>query len=231
MSRFVHTTALAALLITSGLAASCRSPAEDLTGGRLVFQDRFDRDAPGPRWVVGRVEGPRSKGGGHRSKADQAGHWSVERGWLHTTGERNQPLWLDLPLPEKVRIEFDARSQSDAGDIKFECFGDGRLHESGYVFVMGGWNNSLSVLARRDEHEAGRAKRHDAVQVGRVYHMAVTRTGAVVRWFVDGRLYLKYRDPEPLVGPGHDRFAFNSWRSSLYFDNLEIYDLGHDGSE
>ncbi len=218
--------ALALLLALGPLAAGCRSPLEDLQGGRLVFSDDFSAANLAPHWSVGRVDGPASKGGGPRNEADRLGHWRVHDGALHTSGERNQGLWLKVPLPDSVRIEFSAAAETDGGDIKFESFGDGTLHESGYIFVMGGWNNALSVLARRDEHETGRQRRDETVEKGRVYRMAVTRSQSVVRWFVDGRLYLQYRDSEPLRGDAHRFFSFNSWRTPLRFDDLAVYDLG-----
>lgn len=228
-TRHANSALLGTTLLLVGLLAAggCRDPREDLKGGKLIFEDSFERAAAGPRWSVGVVEGPASKGGGPRNAADEAGHWAIASGLMTTPGERNQPLWLDVELPDRVRIEFTVRSDSESGDIKFECFGDGEHHESGYIFVMGGWNNSLSVLARRDEHEPDRRKRHDAVVSGRTYRMAVVRTTpSTVRWFVDGRLYLQYRDSEPLIGKGHRRFALNSWRAKLSFDDLKIYDLG-----
>lgn len=214
------------IVVVALAVAGCRDPRADLSGGRLVLRDTFDGVALAGHWKVGRVEGPVSNGGGARNDADRRGHWHLREGALGSPGERNQALWLGVPLPDAVRVEFTARSDSDAGDIKFECFGDGALHESGYIFIMGGWNNSLSVIARRDEHEDGRQRRDASVQQGRTYRMAVTRRGSTVRWFVDGELYLRYRDAQPLRGAGHQHFAFNNWRSDLRFDDLAIYDLG-----
>jgi len=84
------------------------------------------------------------------------GYWRVVQGTLLSPGVRNNPLWLAASLPGDVAIEFDARSESPQGDIKVELFGDGTDHASGYVFIHGGWNNTLSVIARLDEH--GRAE-------------------------------------------------------------------------
>ena len=82
------------------------------------------------------------------------GHWRVDQGTLHSPGVKNNPLWLKAKLPQNVAVEFDARSQSQEGDIKCEIFGDGTDHASGYVLIHGGWNNSLSIIARLDEHGA-----------------------------------------------------------------------------
>jgi len=216
------------LLVVIADFAGCKDSEAGLTGGTLVFEEHFD--SPNPRlaenWRVGRVEGPPSKGGGPRSPEDAAGHWTVEDGHLATPGERNQPLWLTKALlPDDVRIEFDVWTDSDAGDIKFEVFGDGEHHESGYILIMGGWNNSISVIARQDEHEHGRIERADFVEKGKKYHMSVVRIGGDLRWYIDGALYLRRKDPDPLRGTGHRHFAFNNWKSKLRFDNLRIYSL------
>ncbi|MBL8952434.1 MAG: hypothetical protein JNK82_16760 [Myxococcaceae bacterium] len=80
------------------------------------------------------------------------GLWRSVDGQLVCPGVKQNPLWLKAKLPQNVAVEFDARSQSPEGDIKVEIFGDGMDHASGYVLIHGGWNNSLSIIARRDEH-------------------------------------------------------------------------------
>jgi hypothetical protein len=80
------------------------------------------------------------------------GLWRTVDGQLVCPGVKQNPLWLKAKLPQNVAVEFDARSQSPEGDIKVELFGDGSDHASGYVFIHGGWNNTLSIIARRDEH-------------------------------------------------------------------------------
>ena len=82
------------------------------------------------------------------------GHWRTRGGELLSPGVKNNPLWLKAKLPRDVAVEFDVRSESPEGDIKVEIFGDGLDHASGYVLIHGGWNNSLSIIARLDEHGA-----------------------------------------------------------------------------
>lgn len=82
------------------------------------------------------------------------GHWRVVEGQLLSPGVKNNPLWLQAKLPRDVAVEFDVRSQSPEGDIKAEIFGDGSDHASGYILIHGGWNNSMSIIARLDEHGA-----------------------------------------------------------------------------
>ena len=80
------------------------------------------------------------------------GHWRLVHGQVYSPGVGNNPLWLKARLPRDVRIQFDVRSEGADGDIKWEAFGDGRNHASGYVFIFGGWHNRESRIAKLDEH-------------------------------------------------------------------------------
>ncbi|KPK14772.1 MAG: hypothetical protein AMJ62_11710, partial [Myxococcales bacterium SG8_38] len=117
--------------------------------------------------------------------------------------------------------------------IKLEIFGDGASHSTGdryeatsYVVIFGGWNNSLNVLARMDEHGADRITGPPRkVQVGRTYHFRIERIDGTLTVWVDDELLLRMEDSEPLRGRGHDHFAFNNWQSDVWFDNLRITPL------
>ncbi len=168
--------------------------------------------------------------------------------WLLSPGVKNNPLWLKASLPNDVAVEFDVRSMSPEGDIKVEIFGDGTDHASGYVLIHGGWNNSISIIARLDEHAppfstlpAGKdlvaeglyrentRVRVEAnpfkVEIGKTYHWRIERRGKVLSWFIDNQPFMRFEDPLPLTGKGHDRFAFSSWEAQLYFDNLTVTPL------
>lgn len=176
------------------------------------------------------------------------GLWRAVEGALLSPGVKNNPLWLEASLPNDVAVEFDVKSMSPEGDIKVEIFGDGTDHASGYVLIHGGWNNSISIIARLDEHApsfttiqaqaagqdpvAAGLYRSDSrvrvegspfkVEIGRQYHWRIERRGKVISWFIDGQPFMRFEDPLPLTGKGHDRFAFSSWEAQLYFDNLTV---------
>lgn len=181
---------------------------EAKAGVALPFADDFERSAIGPGW--------------HST----GGHWRLQDGWLHSPGVRNNPLWLEARLPAEVVVEFDVRSASEAGDIKFEIFGDGRNHASGYVLIFGGWNNSISTIARLDEHGRDRVERKDRrVEKDRAYRFRVERRSGRLDWYIDGEPFLSFDDRAPLSGRGHDRFGVSSWNADVYFDNLRIAPL------
>jgi len=177
-----------------------------------IFRDDFAGPELGPAW--------RSTGPGA----------AIVDGALVVENLHNHPLWLATPLPDDVRIEFDAIAHSDEGDIKVELAGDGKsfaraasYKATGYVMIFGGWNNATNALVRRDEH--GNDKRSvtaPKVEPGRRYHVVLTRSDGALTWAVDGQELLRYDDPDPLVGPGQQHFAFGGWEARVSFDNLVI---------
>lgn len=181
--------------------------------GGLVFSDDFERAELGDAWTRGTGEAG-------------TGEWTIKDGWLTGSALKNDPLWLSSPLPRQVRVEFDAKALTDVGDLKIEVFGDGENHASGYILIFGGWNNSLDVIARLDEHGDDRmARATRKVEKDRVYKMAVERSDSTVKWFIDGELFMSYPDDEPLTGPKHAHFAFSDWLAAVAFDNVKVFRL------
>ena len=180
--------------------------------GEVIFRDAFEDAQLGTHW--------HPTGEGAR----------VQGGMLIIEGLQNHPLWLDLDLPDDVRVEFDAWATTDEGDIKVELFGDGvsfatspNYVASGYVVIFGGWNNSLSALVRKNEHGRDRVTSSETkVEPDKRYHFVLTRTGTALRWEVNGQELLVYEDPQPLRGEGQNRFAFGGWEAQVHFDNLVI---------
>ncbi|MBX3231740.1 MAG: hypothetical protein KIT84_42615 [Labilithrix sp.] len=170
--------------------------------------------------------------------------WRIENGKLCVEKARNHGVWLNRTLPINARIEFDAWALTDDGDLKAEVWGDGRSYATGtsytnatsYLTILGGWHNTLQVLARLDEHGADRKvipivkesddPRQRAVQRGQLYQFKIERTdGKTVRWSVNGVDYLSWNDPQPLAGQGHDHFGFNEWEAKVCFDNVKVTPL------
>ncbi len=191
------------IAVTFLLVTGCSKKDEKLAS--MPFSDNFDRSELGENWY-----------------GDPS--WRIRDGQVFSAGTNNRALWLKASIPDDAVIEFDARSESPAGDIKVEFYADGKNHASGYILIFGGWKNTISCIARLDEHGADRQelKQPGLVKIGQSHHVKVVRRDKVIKWYVDGKLLLDYYDSEPLKADGHDRFAFNNWQSNLYFDNLKI---------
>jgi hypothetical protein len=200
--------------------------AEDEDAAR-ARADAHEKSNLGPAWIPARTNA-----------------WRVENGRLCGQGARNHGVWLNRTLPVNARIEFDAVSTSDDGDLKAEVWGDGRSYATGtsytnatsYLTILGGWKNTLHVLARLNEHGRDRHElpvdktsddpRQRPVVPGQVYHFKIERTdGKTIRWSVDGLEIHKWTDPSPLVGQRHDHFGFNDWEAKVCFDNVKVTPL------
>ena len=162
--------------------------------------------------------------------------YEVADGALSARGAHNHPLWLRSKLPHDVRIELDAWSNEQRGDIKVEVFGDGRSFDpdggrytaTGYEVIFGGWYNAKSIIARLDEHGNDIVQRVEPKVVPKQhYHWVIERKGNVLRWFIDDtqKPFLEMVDPHPLEGPGHEYFGFNNWETDTWFDNLVVSPL------
>jgi hypothetical protein len=206
------------VVVVLGVVAVVQRPRDLGTEtGRLVFEDTFERDAPGPAYLQGEPDLNWAKG-----------TWKVEGGRLVGEKIHNAALWLQQALPARVRVDVEVRAETPEGDAKVEVFGDGRTHQSGYIAIAGGWKNTVSCLARRDEHaeerkqdaRCGRDRR--CVEPGTDYLWSFVRTDNRLRWYVDGQLFLEYDDAHPVDGR---HFAFNNWEAKTSFDNLRVYDL------
>ena len=172
----------------------------------VPFSDDFERSSLGENW------------------SHFGGDWIVDKGSIYSIYAINSPLFLDVELPRDVVVEVDVMSETSDVDVKVELMTDGRRHESGYIFILGGWSNSLSCIARMDEHGRDRkVKQPTGVNGSRWYRWRIEKKGGDIRWLIDGKPYLSFSDDEPLDGPGHDRLAFNNWKNKVRFDNLRIW--------
>ena len=176
-----------------------------LTGGVLEFSDDFNRKSLGRHWS---------------SKNPDA--WQIKDGRLFVSKAHNKGLWLDRLLPPKARIEFDSQAASPDVDIKCEVFNAKPQHQTGYIVILGGWHNRLSIIARLREHGKDRLATDRVGKQGKLYHWAIVRTGSTLRWYLNGDLFMEYPDKNPLKGL---YFGFNDWEAPVYFDNLKIYRL------
>ena len=200
------------LVLAAATGAGCKAKIPVISEPLL---DNFERADIGAGWLD-----------------TSSGQFRIREGKLNVAGAVNHPLWLRKRLPRDVIVELDVMSKSEAGDIKIELYGDGESFDpdqgeynpTGYMFVFGGWNNSLSIISKLGEHDdAVKARRPDPkVEPGRTYHWKIVKRGGYIDWQVDGRPFLQYFDPQPLSGPGHEFFAINNWETDVSYDNISI---------
>ena len=190
-----------------------RPPEAPQPTGSPVFTDDFERKEPGDDYLL---TGPDA--------------FKIENGALVGQLVHNRPAWLKRAMPKDAVVEFDAWTDDPNGDIKIEAWGDGRSFysgdlkqqytASGYVFILGGWKNTASVIARQWEHAPNQPTRTDLrVQPGKRYHFKITKKDGQIAWQLDGQPFLGAKDPSPLPGA---HLGFSGWETKVHFDNLRI---------
>jgi len=177
----------------------------------LYFEDNFNRDNVGSNYKI------------------QGGDWRITGGHLFSSKALNKNAVLLRELPENAIIEFEMWSASTFVDIKFNAWGDGKLHEhgDGYSVIMGGWQNKVSVLSKLHEHEQNRVEnREKRFEANRSYSIKFVKCDGKLYWFIDGEIFLARDDKKPLsTKNGYRYLSFANWTSSVHFDNLRIHKL------
>ena len=148
-------------------------------------------------------------------------------------------LWSKAAFRGDVLAEFYACIQMDRqadysrpSDLNVTICGDGRDLSSGYSFIFGGWNNTLTRLLRREQVVA----QTDQVLLPRKgqlggqdwatafhrhwFYIRVLKQGARLSLSVDGREAFSWEDPEPLEG---GRIAFWTWDNGALIARARIW--------
>jgi hypothetical protein len=200
------------LLVWGCMGASCL-PGPSTSGPARAFADDFERDTLAPLPHVGsfRILPVDTAFGGGRA--------------LCTIGDHNQTLAFDsVVLGDNVRIDVDMWSTSADVDMKLEVFGNG-THQSGYIIILGGWKNTVSVIARLDEHEPTRTENRTKLRANMRTHVTVERRGTVLTVSLNGVVWMTRNDARPLRGDRHNRLALSSWESDVCYDNVVVTPL------
>lgn len=175
-----------------------------------IFEDDFERSELGENYIV------------------QGGDWKIDAGAITSSKAENRNLVLTgVYLPQNGVIELTMWSESEGVDVKFNAWGDGKIHDhgDGYSFILGGWQNRVSVISKLHEHEKKRSEERDIrLKKGERYRVKIVRKASDIKWFVNDKLFLSYNDEDPLkTGDGFDKLSFGNWRSKVFFDDLKIY--------
>ncbi|MBI3922790.1 MAG: hypothetical protein HY318_15325 [Armatimonadetes bacterium] len=136
--------------------------------------------------------------------------WSWYGGW----SDRIAAIWNKRSFAGDLVVEVFVASKMDSAgpphylhprDLNITIAGDGSDPASGYSCIFGGWNNTFTRLLRGPHIVAESnqvllpAKYHDAAH-RKWFCLRVEKTGETVSFYVDRKLTLRYKDPQPLTG-------------------------------
>ena len=196
-------------IITGLLALLALVGCSDEPKTKLLYSYNFDDGKLGPEWKK------------------EGGTWEVVNGRLHSPRAMNRDLVLTKPLPPQAVIELEMISHSPQVDVKFRAWGDvqSEMHDGAYHFILGGWNNSKSIIAPLGEHDPRSAAIMRKMEKDHWYKIKVVRCKGKIDLYVDGGKFLSYEDKEPLDTSVYKYFSFANWKTDCEFDNLRIYEI------
>jgi hypothetical protein len=143
--------------------------------------------------------------------------WQCDPRWSFFSGRLNPGaavLWNKRPLRGDFTIEYYIGNKMDssrggkyeyAQDMNITVCADGNDLTSGYSFIFGGFNNTVTCAYRRGERWAV-PERDKEILIDRAnlhrkwYHVAITRRGSTMEMRVDDKLVLSANDVNPLTG-------------------------------
>ena len=168
---------------------------------------------------------------------DVTTRWPCQPGWTFFGGTRdeNPVLWTKHRYEGDIVLEFFANVQMDLppppgyshpSDVNAELCGDGRSLDSGYSFVLAGWNNTKAAILRQGEVVAETPWAFvNPISSNPEFHrhwfrVRAERLGNQVRFWVDGKQLLEYTDPDPLPG---GRVALWSFHNGLMVGRARLW--------
>jgi hypothetical protein len=162
------------------------------------------------------------------------GIWNVTTRWPCSPawtfyggiGSENPVVWTKHGYNGDMVLEWFGALQSDnldrirythPSDVNATICGNGRDVESGYSFVVGGWDNSKTAILRNGEVVAETSEVVLPEANGRemTFHkgwsrIRVEKVGNHISFWYENRLILEYTDPEPLTGGRVGLWSFHN---------------------
>jgi hypothetical protein len=170
---------------------------------------------------------------------DMASRWICTPGWSWYAGwsDRIAAVWNKRSFEGDFAIEVFAASKMDSAkppyylhprDLNITVCGDGRDLASGYSFIYGGWNNTATRILRGTQTVAESkdillppSASYHAVAHHKWFCLRVEKTGDTLSYYVDRKLALQYKDPNPLSGK---RLALWTAGNGIMVARATIYD-------
>ena len=171
-----------------------------------------------------------------------SGTWDVASRWICTPtwtwyggwGDRVASVWNKRGFAGDFTVEIFAAAKMDSAgppyylhprDLNVTVAGDGRDLASGYSCIFGGWNNTSTRLLRGTHTVAETDKTllpmpYHPQAHHRWFRLTVEKTGDTIRYYLDRKLLLQYKDATPLDG---HRIALWTCNNGMMIARATIY--------
>lgn len=172
------------------------------------------------------------------------GEWSIAPrwacdpswGWFGGGGSESPVLWSkpsfkgDFIVEAFMMIAMDlprGPGYSHPSDLNLTICGDGINLDSGYSFIFAGWRNTTTAMLRKDRLVAStnEFRMINPTSSNPDFHrhwfyIRVEKSGARLRYFIDDRLAIEYKDESPLDG---GKIALWTFKNMLMLARVRIW--------
>jgi len=170
--------------------------------------------------------------------------WECDPRWSFFSGVPEgrtlAAIWNKHALEGDVTVEFAVGPKMETArggtnyqytrDFNVTICADGKDLTSGYSFLFGGWDNTITAITRGTKIVA----KSDSVIPRasgihrRWFYIKVEKLGSTLNFYVDGVRVLTYADPQPLPG---NRMALWTWGNGIMVSRVRISTSGFRGTE
>ncbi len=159
----------------------------------------------------------------------RGGEWRVEDGWLHGSNPENCPGMVTSVggFADDVLLDFEARTVAPSThDIDWMWNGSWdeatNTRSTAYVAGLQGWWEGKVGFEKAPDYRLIAATPLFPFEPGRTYRIQSGSIEGHVFVFVDGRLVLELRDPDPIDSAKCPLIGFEAYASRIAVRNLVV---------
>jgi serine/threonine protein kinase len=151
--------------------------------------------------------------------------WSIVNGRLRGASITGlESIHFRRPLHGDLRVIWTGRCLADGQNLN--CFIAGANRQAGYTFHIGALGSSDYCMLTKGAGVAaidyGYLK--EPLQINTPYRICMEIESGHIRLFVDNTRIITFYDPDPLSGPGHQSFGFESLNGNpVEVEAIEVY--------
>jgi len=162
-----------------------------------------------------------------------SGSWWIEDGWLTGKIKENAGgiIYSKASYPGDIMIDFYGRTVSPcANDLNFVLRAEGwdyKKNDAGISYIAGlqGWWTGKTGIERYPECNLQATTSLLDFIPGKIYHIQAGVVGNYIFIFVDGRLAVEMRDPNPIDSNKFGKIGFGTYCSHIQIRDLKVIQL------
>jgi hypothetical protein len=156
------------------------------------------------------------------------GEWWVEKEWLTGKNETGSAMLLSRgDYPGDVMLECEARTVLPSThdiDLMWNASWDKEKNERGTAYVVGiqGWWEGKAGFEKSPEYRLAATTPLFNFHPGQIYQVLVGSIEGHCFLFLDGKLIIEMKDPDPIDSQKHAKIGLEVYSSHIQIRNLKV---------